>query len=69
MVRMTIHIPKIWSCITCINSFIEYHKNYLEILTVTTVCPIPKSDHRIERYYMIKFHGLHEFCLSGTNHA
>ena len=33
------------SCITCIKSFIAYHKNDLEILTVTMVCPIPKLDH------------------------
>ena len=42
-------------CITFINSFISYHKNDLEILTVTTVFLVFKSDHRIERYRMIKF--------------
>ena len=42
-------------CITCINSFIAYHKNYLMILTVTTVFPVFKSGHQIERYRMIKF--------------
>ena len=30
-------------------------KNDLEILTVTTMCPVFKSDHQIERYRMIKF--------------
>ena len=45
----------IYSGITCIISFISYHKNDLEILTVATVCPIFKSDHRIEKYRMIKF--------------
>ena len=42
-------------CITCINSFIAYHKIDLEVLTVTTMCLVFKSDHRIERYHMIKF--------------
>ena len=45
----------IFSCITCVNSFIAYHKNDLEILTVITVFSVFKSDHRIERYRMIKF--------------
>ena len=44
-------------CITCINLFIAYHKNDLEILTVIMVCSISKSDHWIERYRMIKLHG------------
>ena len=47
--------PKNHDCITCIHSFIAYHKNDLEILMVATVCPVSKSDRRIERYYMIKF--------------
>ena len=47
--------PKNHDCITCINSFIAYHKNDLEVLTVTTVCAVSKSDSRIERYCMIKF--------------
>ena len=47
--------PKNHGCITCINSFIAYHKNDLEILMVTTVCPVSKSNHRIERYRIIKF--------------
>ena len=42
-------------CITCINSFIAYHKNDLEILTVAMVCPVSESNHWIERYHMIKF--------------
>ena len=42
-------------CITCIISFITYHKNDLEILTVITVFPFFNSDHWIERYRMIKF--------------
>ena len=42
----------ICSYIICINSFIAYHKNDLKILMV---CPVSKSDHRIERYRMIKF--------------
>ena len=42
-------------CITYINSFIAYHKNDLEILMVATVFLVFKSDHRIERYRMIKF--------------
>ena len=41
--------------ITCIKSFIAYLKNGLKILTVTTVCLIPKSNCRIQRYYRIKF--------------
>ena len=45
----------IYSCITCINSFIAYHGNDLEILTVATVFPVFKMDHWIERYRMIKF--------------
>ena len=69
---MTIHVPKkiilalhasICLCITCINSFIAYHKNNLKILTVIMVCPVSKSDHRIERYRMIKLHGQHALCL------
>ena len=52
---MIIQVPKIHDCITCINLFIAYHKNDLEILTVATVCPVFKSDRRIERYHMIKF--------------
>ena len=40
---------------TCINSFISYHENDLEVLMVATVCPVPKSDCRIKRYRMIKF--------------
>ena len=42
-------------CITCINLFIAYHKNDLEILMVMTVCPVSKSYCRIEKYCMIKF--------------
>ena len=42
-------------CITCINSFIAYHKNDLEILTVVMVCSVSKLDHRIEKYRIIKF--------------
>ena len=45
----------ICSCIVCINSFIAYHKNDLEILMVATMFPVSKSDHQIERYHMIKF--------------
>ena len=45
----------ICSSITCINLFIAYHKNDFEILTVAIVCLVSKSDHRIERYRMIKF--------------
>ena len=47
--------PKNYSCITCINSFITYHKNDLEILMAATVCLNPKLDHRNERYHEIKF--------------
>ena len=54
MTKVTIHIPKIWNCITCINSFIAYHKNDLETLTVAMICPILKSNCRIERYHEIK---------------
>ena len=46
---------QIHDCIACINSFIAYHKNDLEILTVTKVCPISKSGRQIERYHIIKF--------------
>ena len=38
-----------------LNLFIAYHKNDLEILMVMTVCPVSKSNRRIERYRMIKF--------------
>ena len=62
------------SCITCINSFIAYHNNDLEILTVATVCPISKSDRRIERYHMIKFSqsacilfGWNQSCMINLN--
>ena len=34
----------IGSCITCINSFIAYHKNDLEILMITTVFLVFKLD-------------------------
>ena len=52
---MPIHVPKNHDCITCINLFIAYHKNDLEVLMVATVCPVSKLEHRIERYRMIKF--------------
>ena len=55
MTRMTNHISKVHDCITCINSFIVYHKNDLEILMVIIVCRISKSDRQIERYHEIKF--------------
>ena len=45
----------ICSCIACISLFIAYHNNDLEILMVATVCLVFKSNHRIERYCMIKF--------------
>ena len=45
----------ICSCILCINSFIAYHKNDLEILMVATEFPLSESDHRIARYRTIKF--------------
>ena len=45
----------ICSCIVCSNSFIAYHKNDPEILTVATVFSVFESNHRIERYHMIKF--------------
>ena len=40
-------------CITCINSFIAYHKNDLEILMIAAT--VIKSDYWIERYRVIKF--------------
>ena len=61
---MIIHVPpkimialhaSICSYITCINSIIAYNKNDLDILTIATVCSVSKSNHRIERYRMIKF--------------
>ena len=45
----------ICSCITCINLFIAYHKNDLDILMVTAVFLAIKSDYWIEKYRMIKF--------------
>jgi len=45
----------ICSGITCIDLFIAYHKNDLEILMVTMVCLVSKSDHWIERYRINKF--------------
>ena len=56
-------------CITCINSFIAYHKNDLEILTITTVFPISKSDHWIERYRMSSLHGQHALRLGKVDHT
>ena len=41
--------------ITFINSFIAFHKNYIEVLTVIMVCLISKSGRQIERYHTIKF--------------
>ena len=49
--------------ITCINSYIAYHKNDLEILTVVIVLPVFKLDRWIKRYCMIKLHGQHALCL------
>ena len=45
----------ICSCITCINSFITYHKHDLEIQMVAMTFSVSKLDHRIERYRIIKF--------------
>jgi len=52
---MTIRVPEIHDSITCINFFIAYHKNDLEVLTIATVCPVSKSNCQIERYRMVKF--------------
>ena len=41
-------------CIVRIMSFIAYHKNDLEILTVAMVFPVFKSNHWIKRYRVIK---------------
>ena len=49
------YTPKNHDYITFINSFIAYHKNDLEILTVAMVCPVFKLDRQIERYHIIKF--------------
>ena len=49
------YTPKNHDCITCINLFIAYHKNDLEILMVTTVYLVSKLDRQIKRYRMIKF--------------
>ena len=59
----------IFLCITCINSFMAYHKNDLEILTVIMVCSVSKSDHWIERYRMIKLHGQHALCLGRVDYT
>ena len=59
----------IFSCTTCINSFIAYHKNDLEILMVSTVCPVSKSDHQIERYRMTSLHSQHALCLGRIDNA
>ena len=67
-IMITLH-ESICLCITCINSFMAYHKNDLEILTVIMVCLVSKSDHRIERYRMIKLHGQHALCLGRVNHT
>ena len=75
---MTIYVPQkimialhasICLCITCINSFIAYTKNDLEILTVKMVCLVSKSDHQIERYRMIKLHDQYALCLNRVNHT
>ena len=58
---MTALHASICDCITCINSFIAYHKNYLEVLTVTMVCPvfqIGPSDRKIshDQICMVNMH-------------
>ena len=67
-IKIALH-ASICSCITCINSFIAYHKNDLEILTFIMVSPVSKSDHRIERYRMIKLHDQHALYLGRVNHT
>ena len=32
------------NCISCIKSFIPYHKIDLEILMIVMICPVPKSN-------------------------
>ena len=68
MTRVTIHVPKILDCITCINFFIAYHKNHLEILMFATVCLVSESDCWIERYRMIKFVRLACIVWGEANH-
>ena len=61
-IKIALH-ASICLCITCINSFIAYHKNDLEILTVVMVLSVFKLDCWIERNCMIKLHGQHALCL------
>ena len=35
---------------------------------VVTVCPIPELEHRIERYQISSFHGLHALYGSEADH-
>ena len=47
--------PKNHDYILVTNSFITYHENDLEVLTITTMCLVSKSDGWRERYHKIKF--------------
>jgi len=55
--------------ISCIKSFIAYHKNDLEILTIAMICPVLKSDHQIERYHKNKFSWSACIPLGDTDHV
>ena len=55
--------------ISCIKSFIAYHKNDLEILTIAMICPVLKFDHQIERYHKNKFSWSACIPLGDTNHV
>ena len=68
MTKMTISNTQKHCCITCIKSFITYHKSDLEILIVATVCLIIESNHWIERYHKIKCSRLHALYRGETDH-
>ena len=55
-------------CISYIKSFITYHKNDIEILTITTICLVFISNCWIERCHKIKFSRSACIHWGGTEH-
>ena len=56
-------------CISYIKSFMTYHKNDIEILTITTICLVFKSNCWIERCHKIKFSRSACIHLGGIEHT
>jgi len=52
---MAIPFTQKHGCTFVTNSFITYHKNDLEVLTITMVHSVSQSDSWIKRYHKIKF--------------